>query len=283
MNKVYKTVWNNSLGCWQVTSELTRSHSRGGQSSKATGHVKETKTWFQTLRLSLLSLALLPISLWAGASDVQLPTGGNVTVGSAQVSQNNNTLNVHQNSQNVGIQWDSFNIGQNATVNFYQPNTSSIAVNRVLDSNASQIMGKLNANGQVFLLNPNGVIFSKTAQVNVGGIVASTLNVTDSDIISGKFKLQNQVSGHDQNYDLIFTAGMLKIEAPLVDPKPPIVPEKPNQPDLSIWQELLGNPYQRAIHFAPQANKTKQSDSIEIEIIGDGINMDGIHTLTGNF
>ncbi|ENU26337.1 hypothetical protein F992_02410, partial [Acinetobacter modestus] len=218
MNKVYRTVWNKSLGCWQVTSELTRSHSRGGQSSTVTGHVKETKTWFQTLRLSLLSLALLPISLWAGVSDIQLPTGGNVTVGSAQVSQNNNTLNVHQNSQNVGIQWDSFNIGQNATVNFYQPNTSSIAVNRVLDSNASQIMGKLNANGQVFLLNPNGVIFSKTAQVNVGGIVASTLNVTDSDIISGKFKLQNQGNAASiENYgSVIANGGVVAFIAPTV-------------------------------------------------------------------
>ncbi|MCH7328107.1 YDG domain-containing protein [Acinetobacter modestus] len=218
MNKVYRTVWNKSLGCWQVTSELTRSHSRGGQSSTVTGHVKETKTWFRTLRLSLLSLALLPISLWAGVSDVQLPTGGNVTVGSAQVTQNNNTLNVHQNSQNVGIQWDSFNIGQNATVNFYQPNTSSIAVNRVLDSNASQIMGKLNANGQVFLLNPNGVIFSKTAQVNVGGIVASTLNVTDSDIISGKFKLQNQGNAASiENYgSVIANGGVIAFIAPTV-------------------------------------------------------------------
>ncbi|WP_336984791.1 YDG domain-containing protein, partial [Acinetobacter modestus] len=218
MNKVYRTVWNKSLGCWQVTSELTRSHSRGGQSSTVTGHVKETKTWFQTLRLSLLSLALLPISLWAGVSDIQLPTGGNVTVGSAQVSQNNNTLNVHQNSQNVGIQWDSFNIGQNATVNFYQPNTSSIAVNRVLDSNASQIIGKLNANGQVFLLNPNGVIFSKTAQVNVGGIVASTLNVTDSDIISGKFKLQNQGNAASiENYgSVIANGGVVAFIAPTV-------------------------------------------------------------------
>ncbi|KKW82327.1 hypothetical protein AAV96_00715, partial [Acinetobacter sp. AG1] len=218
MNKVYRTVWNKSLGCWQVTSELTRSHSRGGQSSMVTGHVKETKTWFRTLRLSLLSLALLPISIWAGVSDVQLPTGGSVTVGSAQVSQNNNTLNVHQNSQNVGIQWDSFNIGQNATVNFYQPNTSSIAVNRVLDSNASQIMGKLNANGQVFLLNPNGVIFSKTAQVNVGGIVASTLNVTDSDIISGKFKLQNQGNAASiENYgSVIANGGVVAFIAPTV-------------------------------------------------------------------
>lgn len=125
---------------------------------------------------------------------------------------------VHQNSKNVGIQWDSFNIGQNATVNFYQPNTSSIAVNRVLDSNASQIMGKLNANGQVFLLNPNGVIFSKTAQVNVGGIVASTLNVTDSDIVSGKFKLQNQGNAASvENYgSVIANGGVVAFIAPTV-------------------------------------------------------------------
>lgn len=106
-----------------------------------------------------------------------------------------------------------------------------------------------------------------TAQGLVNGERAEVLtNVTAtgaSAISTGNY--QNQVGGHDQNYDLIFTAGMLKIEAPLVDPKPPTVPEKPSQPDLSIWQDLLGNPYQRAIHFAPQAaNKPKQSDSIEI-------------------
>ncbi|MFW2147564.1 YDG domain-containing protein, partial [Acinetobacter sp. TY1] len=218
MNKVYKTVWNKRLNCSQVTSEQSRGHSKNSQSSSQVKPVEVQKNWFDFARLSLLSLALLPLSVWASIYDTQLPTGGNITVGSAQISQNNNTLNVHQNSQNVGIQWNDFNIGQNATVNFHQPNSSSIAVNRVLDSNASQIMGKLNANGQVFLLNPNGVIFSKTAQVNVGGIVASTLNVTDGDIMSGNFTLKNQGgAGKVENHgSIIANGGVIAFIAPNV-------------------------------------------------------------------
>ena len=218
MNKVYKTVWNKRLNCSQVTSEQNRGHSKNSQSSSPAKPIEIQKNWFDFARLSLLSLALLPLSIWASIYDTQLPTGGNITVGSAQISQNNNTLNVHQNSQNVGIQWNDFNIGKNATVNFHQPNASSIAVNRVLDSNASHIMGKLNANGQVFLLNPNGVIFSKTAQVNVGGIVASTLNVTDGDIMSGNFTLKNLGgAGKVENHgSIIANGGVIAFIAPNV-------------------------------------------------------------------
>ena len=218
MNKVYKTVWNKNLGCSQVTSELKKGHCRGTKKSAEFKLKPIVQTLLGYARLSLFSLALLPISVMASIYDAQLPTGGNITVGSAQISQNNNTLNVHQNSQNVGINWDQFNIGREATVNFYQPNASSIAVNRVLDSNASKIMGKLNANGQVFLLNPNGVIFSKTAQVNVGGIVASTLNVNDGDIISGNFTLKNQGGkGKVENYgSVIANGGVVAFIAPTV-------------------------------------------------------------------
>ena len=219
MNQVYKTVWNKRLGCSQVTSELKKGHSRGSKDSTIDLQKPVFKnSWLDFARLSLLSLALLPLSVWAGIYDQQLPSGGQVTVGSAQISQNNNTLNIHQNSQNVGIQWQDFNIGKNATVNFYQPNASSIAVNRVQDNNASQIMGKLNANGQVFLLNPNGVIFSKTAQVNVGGIVASTLNVTDGDIISGNFHLKNiGGQGKVENHgSILANGGVIAFIAPNV-------------------------------------------------------------------
>lgn len=91
----------------------------------------------------------------------------------------------------------------------------------------------------------------------------------------------NTVSGEDQNYELMFTAGMLKIQSPLLIP--PVTPEAPNQPNDSIWQGLLDDNYQRAIHFTPKKDKPKRSDDINIEIIGDGINMDGIHTFAGNF
>jgi filamentous hemagglutinin family protein len=70
-------------------------------------------------------------------------------------------------------------------VNFRQPNRSAIAVNRIADTNGSRIMGHLNANGQVWLINPNGILFGATAQVNVGGLVASTLDTTDGSTFSG--------------------------------------------------------------------------------------------------
>ncbi|WP_336984801.1 YDG domain-containing protein, partial [Acinetobacter modestus] len=204
----------------------------------------------------------------------------------------NGLITGDQVNLNAQGQFADKNAGSNKNVNVSGNLSGTDASNYSLQANSQTQANIAKAKAQVIgnslTTTYNGQqqhVTGFTAQGLVNGESTEVLtNVTAtgaSATSTGNY--QNQVSGHDQNYDLIFTAGMLKIEAPLVDPKPPIVPEKPNQPDLSIWQELLGNPYQRAIHFAPQANKPKQSDNIEIEIIGDGINMDGIHTLTGNF
>ena len=96
-----------------------------------------------------------------------------------------NTTTVNQSTQNLAINWSSFDIASTETVNFIQPNASSIALNRVLGQNPTSILGSLNANGQVFVLNPNGVLFGTTAQVNVGGLVASTLSLSDTDFMAG--------------------------------------------------------------------------------------------------
>ncbi|MFM2331936.1 MAG: Heme/hemopexin-binding protein precursor, partial [Pseudomonadota bacterium] len=204
----------------------------------------------------------------------------------------NGLITGDQVNLNAQGQFADKNAASNKNVNVSGNLSGTDATNYSLQANsqtqASIAKAKAQVIGNSLTTTYNGQqqhVTGFTAQGLVNGERAEVLtNVTAtgaSATSTGSY--QNQVSGHDQNYDLTFTAGMLKIEAPLVDPKPPIVPEKPSQPDLSIWQDLLGNPYQRAIHFAPQANKPKQSDNIEIEIIGDGINMDGIHTLTGNF
>jgi len=193
MNKIYKVIWNSQLRCWQAVSELAKNHSTSQSTvdhkNALTGTVQKVSR-INLIRLAFWGLALLPLSIYAAISNTELPTGANITQGSANISQNGNVLNIHQNSQNLSTNWNTFNIGKDATVNFNQQNQSSIAINRVLDSNASQIMGRLNANGQVFLLNPNGVVFSKTAQVNVGGLVASTLSLNDADIQNGKYTLK---------------------------------------------------------------------------------------------
>lgn len=218
MNKVYKIVWNHHLFCWKVTSELAKSHSSNSRTSTATGDVAKTGNSNNKIRTLLFSLAMLPVSVWAAIQDTTLPTGANITSGSAQIVQQQNNLNITQSSQNLSTNWETFNIGENASVNFYQPNQSAIAVNRVLDNNASQIMGKLNANGQIFLLNPNGVIFSKTAQVNVSGIVASTLEMSEADISQGKFTLSNSsTAGHVENHgSIIANGGVVALIAPTV-------------------------------------------------------------------
>ena len=195
MNKVYKVIWNSRLSCWQAVSELAKGQGSRSQTSGVSS--RATATLSHTLSAALLfGMAMLPLSVQAAIQNNALPTGVQVNSGSASFTQTNDTLNINQNSQTLSSNWNTFNIGQDATVNFNQPNQSSVAINHVLDSNASQIMGRLNANGQVFLLNPNGVVFSKTAQVNVGGIVTSTLQLSDSDIQTGKYLLKGDASSN---------------------------------------------------------------------------------------
>ncbi|WP_408602318.1 YDG domain-containing protein [Pseudomonas sp. PLMAX] len=131
--------------------------------------------------------ALLLISP-AGAIAATLPQGGVITVGDGSMVSGGNQLVINQITDKLGINWQSFNVGADGHVLFKQPGKDSIALNRVIGSDGSSILGKIDANGQVFLINPNGVIFGKGAEVNVGGLVASTLNITDADFKSGNYK-----------------------------------------------------------------------------------------------
>ncbi|MBT8546272.1 filamentous hemagglutinin N-terminal domain-containing protein [Polynucleobacter paneuropaeus] len=119
-----------------------------------------------------------------------LPTGGNVVAGAATISSTSTaksaTMNINQTSQRAVINWQTFNVGKNATVNFNQPNSGSVTLNRVVSATPSMIQGAINANGQVILVNPNGVTFGKGAQVNAAGVVASTLNISNQDFMNGK-------------------------------------------------------------------------------------------------
>src|SRR3546814_3578910 len=100
-------------------------------------------------------------------------------------------MDINQGSQNAIINWETFSIGDGYTVNFNQPGTTSIAINRVLGDSASTIFGNLNSNGNVFLINTNGVLFGANAQVNVGGLVASALDLESADFDNGVFAFAN--------------------------------------------------------------------------------------------
>ena len=206
MNHNYGLVWNRATRRFQVTSELACG--RGKQGRSRCGASIRSTAWLIAVPLTALAgsppTGVRPngVSLPANV----LPTGGTVTAGNGTVTQSGNTLTVSQQSQNLSLNWLSFNVGSQATVNFVQPGASAIAVNRILGTDGSQIYGHLNANGQVFLIDPNGVLFGPSAQVNVGGLVASTLDVSDSALGSGSLVFSGNASGSVVNQGTITAA-----------------------------------------------------------------------------
>lgn len=115
------------------------------------------------------------------------PSGGTVTSGAADIIASGSTTTVKQATDKAIINWQNFNIAKGETVRFIQPTTNSITLNRVIGNSPSSIFGALLANGKVFLINPAGVLFAPGAQVNVGGLAVSTLNMKDKDFLLGKY------------------------------------------------------------------------------------------------
>ncbi len=113
------------------------------------------------------------------------PTGGAVVAGAAEISGGAGTLTIQQATARAILHWDDFSIGAGELVRFVQPDAASATLNRVLGGNASSLLGSLEANGQVFLINPNGVLIGREARVDAAGFLASTLNVANEQFLAG--------------------------------------------------------------------------------------------------
>ncbi|MGD0142107.1 MAG: filamentous hemagglutinin N-terminal domain-containing protein, partial [Rhizomicrobium sp.] len=151
------------------------------------------------LRGSASMLALAIATPFLASSALANPSGGTVTNGSASIANpSSNATDVQQTSEGVVIDWSSFNVGKGQTTTFIQPNAQAIAVNRIGSNNASQILGTLDANGRIVLINGNGILFGKGSQVDVGGLLATTSNASDADILSGKANFTNSGNANAQ-------------------------------------------------------------------------------------
>ncbi|HKE93533.1 MAG TPA: filamentous hemagglutinin N-terminal domain-containing protein, partial [Povalibacter sp.] len=137
--------------------------------------------------LGLSAAISAALALAAGAAHAD-PRGGVVTNGAATISTPNaNLTRIDQATNSVSIDWQSFDVGASEQVIFNQPSARAVALNRILTQDPSQILGSINANGRVFLLNPNGIIFGASARVNVGSLVASSLDLSDADVANGRY------------------------------------------------------------------------------------------------
>ncbi len=177
MNRAFRLVWNEALNTWIPVAEIAR------------GRRKRNRRTAAVTLLAMLGLTAMDASA-APPAPAELPHNGHVVTGVATIDSSTSAdgavMNINQSTQRAIIDWDTFNVGSAAQVNFNQPGRDAATLNRVLDTNPSQIFGKITATGQVFLTNPNGVYFSKTASVNVGGLVATTHSIDNDDFMAGK-------------------------------------------------------------------------------------------------
>ena len=144
------------------------------------------KRWRNKKRQEVSSCLMVLFSgvvlLGAGGVALAGPTGGQITGGQGTITTpNGTTTNINQQSNVLNINWQDFSIGANETVNFYQPGSTSVAINRVIGGVPSYLAGALNANGRVFILNSAGITFTGTSQVNVGALLATTAMTVNGD------------------------------------------------------------------------------------------------------
>ncbi|ESQ90252.1 YDG domain-containing protein [Asticcacaulis benevestitus] len=201
MNRFYRLVWSESKGCYIPIPEVSqkRGKRKGGLFAS-----------LAAAALALLSAATgaladpggvspavqpTPVIRTSEPQSAVLPTGGQVVGGHATITQSGNTQTINQTTQNAAIDWQAFDIGKDGKVVFNQPNASAIALNRVLGGDASKIYGVLQANGQVFLVNPNGVLFAKGSQVSAAAIMASTRDISVEDFMAGKYRFSGTGNG----------------------------------------------------------------------------------------
>ena len=152
-----------------------------------------------------------------------LPQDGEIISGAGSISNDGaGNLTVNQTSDKIAINWQSFSIGNNQSVMFMQPSASASALNNVIGSLGSSIQGTLNANGQVILTNPNGIHINPNANIDVGSLIASTLNISTQDFVNNLYRFSqdpDQELGYILNEGTIRASDFVALIAPGVENK----------------------------------------------------------------
>lgn len=179
----FRLIFSKSLGMLVPVAEQTPSR------RKSAGGTSSTPRQASRSGVFLLNALALGIAAVVSAPTFALPTAPTVVGGSASFTQNGNTLTV-TNSNGAMIQWQSFNVGANEVTRFVQPSASSSVLNHVTGNNPSAIYGQISSNGQVWLINPAGILVGPGAVIDTAGFVASTLTVRAEDFLAGRLNFQ---------------------------------------------------------------------------------------------
>ena len=164
-----------------------------------------TKRCFQKRKLGVLEVAC-GLLLSTSHSVIAAPQGGQIVSGQGSIAAPSlTTTQIHQLSNNLVIDWQSFNVSANEMVQFVQPSSTSAVLNQIHDISPSEIFGSIDANGLVFLINPNGILFGEGSHIQVNGLFASNLEMDASRFMSGDFAFESMgmVDGMIVNHGVI--------------------------------------------------------------------------------
>ena len=165
MNHVYRLLWNQTLNAWVAVAENVRGRGKSVSGRK-------------------LIAAALAVSGFIAPLALANPLNPSIANGAATFATTGNVLTV-TNTPGTIINWQGFSIGANEITRFAQQSAASAVLNRVTGGVASSILGSLQSNGRVFLINPSGIVFGAGSSVDVAGLVASTLNLSNADFLAG--------------------------------------------------------------------------------------------------
>jgi len=208
LNHVYRLVWSKLQQAWVAVAETTRAHGKSnvnGQVVKApaaNGMLDASLTSSTKWRFvvaSAFAAAIMPLSSMADTNVVAGVVAGDLTVKdiSATHTQYTHTANV-----NI-VDFYKFGVMKGHQLDVVMPDAGR-ALYRVIGNSRSEIMGTLNSNGSLFLINQNGVLFGKGSEVNVGNIVASTLNISNDDFLKGNYNFAvGSIRGDIENHGVI--------------------------------------------------------------------------------
>jgi len=180
MNTAYQLILNEITGTWVAVAETVKRRGRRASS---------------VLLCSAVSFAgIMDVRAQSppavSIAPTQLPTGGKLVAGEAAITQHASDMTVTQSSNRAVLDWATFDLGSQASISFLQPSANAAILNRILDTNPSQIFGHINSNGQVFLTNPNGIYFGRSASADVGALTATTHGISNADFMGGILNFQ---------------------------------------------------------------------------------------------
>jgi len=198
------------------------------------------------------------------------PNGATVVRGSASIASNGDTLTV-TNSPGAIINWQNFSIAGNELTRFVQQNAASTVLNRVTGGNPSSILGGLQSNGHVWLINPNGIVFGSGARIDVAGLVASSLNITDQDFANGLHKFTGAGgAGAVRNAGHISASGG------------PVLLFAPDVENSGIITSPNGEIILAAGHSVELANSSNPALRVTVTAGGEAVNLGQIIAQGGN-